>query len=248
MVEIVTNNLEFGFNSSGKVLDKVNLTVNKGSICSIVGASGSGKTTLLKLISGLIRKTYYGDVLVNGRKPVEFKNKETIGFLFQEPALFPNLNVVENILLPLKLNGKEIRHNQLKEIIGIIGLEGFEKYLPRQLSGGMKTRVALAQNFIHQPRLLLLDEPFSSLDINWKIRLYNELMLLYGRYKPTIVMVTHDILEAIALSDYIYILNKEGKLIDHIKIPGETPRIEEVYFKNNYKDIYSQIAKKILEE
>jgi NitT/TauT family transport system ATP-binding protein len=172
----------------------------------VVGPSGCGKTTLLKLIAGLIDPTT-GDVLFEG-KPLT-KPRRRIGFVFQQANLMPWRTVDENIALPLELQGmsREGIKEKAASLLRLVGLSGFEDSYPRDLSGGMAQRVAIARALIHDPEILLLDEPFGALDALTRERMGTELMRIWSAEKVTVVMVTHSISEAVLLSDRILVLS-----------------------------------------
>jgi sulfonate transport system ATP-binding protein len=200
----------------------INLSVGEAEIVSIVGTSGCGKSTLLKIVSGLDRATT-GDVFVEGRK-IEFPSQKDVGIIFQEPRLFPWSNVEKNIDFGLsdKLS-KEERRRIIKEHVELVGLSGFEKALPAQLSGGMKQRVSLARTLINRPRALLLDEPFGALDAFTKISMQKEVLRIWEKEKTTMILVTHDIDEALYLGDRVVVMTSKPGRIKTI-IPVELPR------------------------
>lgn len=207
-------NVEFSYGLR-QILNNISFSIEQGETVAVVGASGSGKSTLLRLISGILPhldNTFSGLVDINTITPGDYLRKSKLAFMFQRPTLFPNLSVKENIEMPLKIQRK-IDKKKINNLIRTVGLKGYEDYLPKQLSGGMKTRVALARSFVTTPELLLLDEPFSSLDIAWKDTLYHELKQLVKSFNTTVVLVTHDINEAITLSDKIICLGKKGEVI-----------------------------------
>lgn len=211
-------NLSFSYQDK-KILNDISFEVEGGSIVSIVGSSGSGKSTMLKIIAGLIGKSNKniksGEVLVNNQDPLDYQKSGKLSLMFQEANLFPNLLVKENIALPLKI--KNMDNDQVVEkIVSSVGLSKHLNKLPNQLSGGMKTRVALARAFVTKPELLLLDEPFSSLDVAWKNELYTELKELKNKNNTTVVLVTHDVEEAVILSDKIICLSIEGSIIKEV--------------------------------
>lgn len=215
-MSLSVRNITFGYNKEKITLADISFKVINGETVSILGVSGSGKSTLLRTISGLVTSTtsnyFTGEIFFNGLPLSELTNAGTLSFMFQEPALMPNLNVRENVELPLRILN---RYNKLKvdEIIQLVGLTDSQKKLPKDLSGGMKTRTALARSFINSPKLLLLDEPFSTLDVGWRAKLYPELKTLQSANNTTIVLVTHDIDEAVELSQRILILGRKGKII-----------------------------------
>lgn len=163
-----------------------------------------------------------GVIKVNGHSPSELLSSGEIGFMFQEPSLFPQLTVEENIRLPLELRNVDISYADY--LLEIVGLADHRKRLPRELSGGMKTRVALARTLAPKPRLLLLDEPFSALDVGWRFELYRELQSLQRESPAITVLVTHDIQEALLLSNRIVVLNRTGQVVRDMAIHSSLPR------------------------
>jgi NitT/TauT family transport system ATP-binding protein len=179
-----------------RVLENINLNISKGEFVVLLGSNGSGKTTLLRIISGLEKPTK-GEVFLGG----------DVSFVFQEPALFPWKNVEKNISFGLEIkrvkNSKEI----VKKYIKYFGLEGFEKYYPKDLSGGMKQKVVLARALAVNSKIILMDEPFSNLDSKSKKRIEIELLDIKQAFKKTIVFVTHDIREAVFLGDRVILFS-----------------------------------------
>lgn len=204
-MEIRLENVSKAFYSSKdytEVLNNINIEVKEGQIVAIVGPSGCGKSTLLNLISGLI-KPDSGKVIVEGK----------IGYMFQKDNLFEWRNVYKNITI-----GPEIKHikeneQEIDEILKKYGLFDFKYYYPKELSGGMRQRVALIRTLILKPDILLLDEPFSSLDYQSKIIVQDDIYKIIKEEKKTTIMVTHDITEAIAMADVIYVLTSRPSTI-----------------------------------
>lgn len=248
-MHIAIRNLSFGYSTDSLVLHKINLNVDEGNTLAIVGASGSGKSTLLRIISGIISPNvtnhFNGEVLLDGKNiwnefdHLKEKRKQgKVGFMFQEPTLFPNLTVRENIELPLKItqHRKDI-DRKVSYLLESVGLKDYHNYLPAQLSGGMKTRVALARTFTTEPKLLLLDEPFASLDIVWKIKLYKEVEKLKQEYNTTVIIVTHDIQEALYFSNHIIVTGKGEELNSLNIIDKKLPRDS---YEESVKDFQSE--------
>jgi NitT/TauT family transport system ATP-binding protein len=210
------NKINFSYNGTIKVLENISFSAQKGDIISILGASGSGKSTILRLIAGILPSekgnSLEGSISINNLSPTDYIKQKKLAFMFQEPTLFPFLTLRKNIELPFRINNEEDMAS-VDTIIEMVGLSGYENYFPFELSGGMKTRTSLARSFITKPELLLLDEPFSSLDIAWKDALYFELNELRKENHTTIVMVTHDIGEALLLSDKVICLGINGNLL-----------------------------------
>jgi NitT/TauT family transport system ATP-binding protein len=181
------------------------MTVARGEFACVVGPTGCGKSTTLNLVTSLLKPTT-GTVRVMG-KPVEGISPD-IGFVFQADALFPWRNVIDNVAAGPMYRGtsKKEAYARARDWIARVGLARFETHYPHQLSGGMRKRVALAQTFINQPKILLMDEPFSALDIQTRTLMQDELLKLWTDLKSSVVFVTHDLEEAIALADKVYVL------------------------------------------
>ncbi len=209
-------------NSSIEVLKNVDLKIADGEIVSIVGGSGCGKSTLLRIISGLDKATE-GEVVIDGKK-VDGSSKKDIGVVFQEPRLFPWSTVEKNIEFGItdKLTKKE-KKERVKYYIDLVGLTGFENALPHQLSGGMQQRVNIARSLINEPKALLLDEPFGALDAFTKINLQNEVLKIWEQKKTTLIIVTHDIDEAIYMGNRVVVMSSKPGVVKK-EIPVELPR------------------------
>ena len=209
-------------NSSIEVLKNVDLKIADGEIITIVGGSGCGKSTLLRIISGLDTATD-GEVVIDG-KQVDGSSKKDIGVVFQEPRLFPWSTVEKNIEFGItdKLS-KEEKKERVKYYIDLVGLTGFEKALPHQLSGGMQQRVNIARSLINEPKALLLDEPFGALDAFTKINLQNEVLKIWEKKKTTLIIVTHDIDEAVYMGNRVVVMSSKPGVVKK-EIPVELPR------------------------
>jgi sulfonate transport system ATP-binding protein len=205
-----------------EALRNINVRITDAEIVSIVGASGCGKSTLLKIISGLDRPTS-GRVFIDDREILK-PSRRDVGIIFQESRLFPWSTVERNIEfgLPEQVAGAE-RKRIIREHVVLVGLKGFERALPSQLSGGMKQRVSLARALINRPRVLLLDEPFGALDTFTKITMQKEVLRIWGSEKTTMILVTHDIDEAIYLGDRVVVMSARPGQIKKI-IPVQLPR------------------------
>ncbi len=217
------------------VLEDINLEINENEFVCIVGPSGCGKSTLLRIMSGLEKATKGRVLYLN--KPLNKPIKE-IGMVFQNYSLMPWLNVEDNIALGLKF--KKVSKNEQLEIVDeylqIIGLNGFRKSYPHELSGGMQQRVAIARTLANDPDIVLMDEPFGALDAYTRIQLQKELLHIWERKKKTIVFVTHSVDEAIYLSDRIILMSKQHGAIYRdisIDIPRERERSDINYAKLN---------------
>lgn len=205
------------------ILTDINFSVKDGEFISIVGASGCGKSTLLRLICGLEPVTN-GNIYINQQSVKE--PMEQCGMIFQEARLCPWMTVEQNIKYGIKKKLDKTKCKELiQEHINLIQLQGFEKAKPAQLSGGMQQRVSIARSLVGNPNLLLLDEPFGALDTFTRINMQNELLRIWEYEKKTMVLVTHDIDEAIFLSDRIIIMSQRpGKVTDIIPVNLPRPR------------------------
>ena len=213
-------------------LRETTFEVNKKEIVSIIGKSGCGKSTLLKLISGL-EKTSNGTIELNGK--IIDRPDEKIAMVFQEPRLMPWLNVYDNIKISLLNKKKDDQEQIIMAMLDNLNLKEYFNMWPKELSGGMAQRVSIARALVKKPEVLLLDEPFSALDSFTKKKLHEFVKLLWKKFNLTIVLVTHDIEEAISLSDKIIILKNEN--IDNeknVKII-EIKRPRENYNLNHYR-------------
>jgi sulfonate transport system ATP-binding protein len=205
-----------------EVLKDVNLDIKSGEIICIVGPSGCGKSTLLKIIIGLNQATS-GEVLLDGKQIVKPSAKE-VGIIFQESRLFPWSTVEKNIEFGItEKMSKEEKKQKIKEHIELVGLTGFENALPSQLSGGMQQRVSIARSLINRPEVLLLDEPFGALDAFTKISMQQELLRIWEQEKMTLILVTHDIDEAIYLADRVVVMSGKPGVVKKV-IPIEIAR------------------------
>lgn len=216
-------------------LNDVNLMIQPGSFVSLIGPSGCGKTTLLRAIAGLT-PAETGAVYLDGEE-VTGPSYER-GYTFQQANLFPWLNIRNNIAFGLKARGIYKGHKQdVEDYIDLVGLRGFEKSYPHQLSGGMSQRASLARALVGHPKVLLLDEPLGALDAFTRMNMQDEILKIWEEHQMTMVMVTHDVEEAVYLSDQVVIMSarpaKVEKIID-INLPR--PRIRETSAFLNYKN------------
>lgn len=211
-------------NGGLEALQDVSFELHPQEFLCVVGPSGCGKSTLLRILGGLLQPTS-GEVIFDGR-PV-LRPLRRIGFVFQQANLMPWRSARDNIALPLELDGSQAgeRDKQADALINLVGLQGFENAYPRDLSGGMAQRVALARALIHEPELLLLDEPFGALDALTRERMSGELMRIWSAHKVTVVMVTHSIAEAVLLADRVLVLSpRPGQVTLDLNIPLPRPR------------------------
>lgn len=221
-------------------LHNISLKLNEGEFVSLVGPSGCGKSTILKLVAGLIYPTS-GRVLVDG-KEVTGPSPDR-GMVFQNPTLFPWLTVEDNIAFSLKVRGVlEKNDERLDRMLKVIGLENFKDDYPRQLSGGMAQRVALVRSLINEPEILLLDEPLGALDAFTRMNMQDEILRMWKQRKQLVLMVTHDIDEAIYMSTRVIVLDTNpGRVVDDIKIDLPSNR-------DRASDKFIEYRKRILDE
>jgi NitT/TauT family transport system ATP-binding protein len=228
-------------NGGLEVLNNIQFTAQTQEFICVVGPSGSGKTTLLRILGGLLKPTL-GDVHFGGEKLAHPRRR--IGFVFQEANLMPWRTAIENIILPLELEGIKLVEAQEKayELIELMGLEGFEYSLPRDLSGGMAQRVAIGRALVHEPELLLLDEPFGSLDALTRERMGTELQRVWQAQRATVIMVTHSISEAVLLADRVLVLSERpAHIVLDLPIPIERPRNLELTYTPEFGELASRV-------
>ncbi len=221
-------------NGGLRVLEHLAFSVLPQQFLCVLGPSGSGKSTLLRIISGLLAPTE-GEVLYDGDSISG--PRRGVGFVFQKANLMPWRTVLENIMLPLELQmlPRMEALRQAQELVDLVGLGGFEDSLPRDLSGGMAQRVAIARALVHDPDILLLDEPFGSLDALTRERMGNELLRIWQVRRKTVVMVTHSISEALFLADRVVVLSpRPGRLRLDLEVTLPRPRDEEMMYTTEF--------------
>lgn len=228
----------------------VNLTVGAGQFCAIVGPTGCGKSTTLTLTAGL-ESPSAGSVRVFGR-PVEGITRDA-GFVFQNDALLPWKSVINNVALGPKFRGatKNDALAEARRWLATVGLSGFESHYPHQLSGGMRKRVSLAAALINKPKLLLMDEPFSALDVQTRAIMTNELLALWDRTRPSVLFVTHDLEEAIAMADIVVVMTAGPatvKAVYEIDLPRPRGAVQDIRFTSRFLELYQQIWEALREE
>jgi len=206
-------------------LESIDLDIADGQFTAVVGPSGCGKSTLLSLIAGL-RLPSSGTVLCEGER-ITGPMPRKVGMIFQEANLLPWLSAIDNVAFPLKLRhvAKAERLDAARRMLNLTGLRGFEDRLPHQLSGGMKQRVAIARGLVQNPAVLLMDEPFASLDEQTRMVLGDELLRIWSETRKTVLFVTHSLHEAVYLADRVVVLSaRPGRLVDDIRVDLPRPR------------------------
>ena len=225
------------------------MTVERGEFVAVVGPTGCGKSTTLNLVTGLATPSA-GEVKLFGGPVADIDNR--IGFVFQTDALFPWRSVIDNVVAGPLFRGvpKEEAYASARQWLARVNLAGHETKYPHQLSGGMRKRVSLAQTFINGPQILLMDEPFSALDVQTRVMMHDELLQLWAQSKASVIFVTHDLDEAIALADKVYVLTAGPATVKSVyKIDIPRPRVaSEIRYDQKFIDISRTIWEDLRDE
>jgi len=224
-----------------RALRDISLQVLAGEFVSLVGPSGCGKTTLLRILGGLL-ETDSGVVRIDGQ--ILTQPRREIGFIFQNPTLMPWRTVLKNVTLPLEVRGinADANNKRAMELLGLVGLLGFENSYPHELSGGMQQRVAIARALVYEPSILLMDEPFGSLDAITRNQMNLELLRIWRATGKTILMVTHTIQEAIFLADRVLIMSaRPGHIRAAVPIALPRPRSTDVFYNEEFTTLYHRV-------
>jgi NitT/TauT family transport system ATP-binding protein len=252
-VELDRVSLRYGEDESGTLaLQGTTLKVGPGEFVAIVGPSGCGKSTLMKVVTGLWQPSQ-GAVMVNGRKvnaPLSI-----VGMAFQNPTLLPWRTTLDNVMLPLEIvqphcarlrRERAAYETKARELIALVGLSGFERHFPWQLSGGMQQRASLCRALIHDPLLLMLDEPFASLDMFTREELWLALQDLWLARRPTVILVTHDLREAAFLADRVLVMSaRPGRIIAEAAVELPRPRNLEATYAAYSIDLVHSLRERI---
>ena len=252
-VELDNVTLRYGGEVTGTVaLKGATLRVQKGEFVAVVGPSGCGKSTLMKALAGLW-PVNRGNVVVAGRevkRPVEI-----VGMAFQNATLLPWRTTLDNVMLPLEIvepHRGQLRRNRAeyearaRDLLKLVGLEGFEKKFPWELSGGMQQRASLCRALVHDPELLILDEPFGALDMFTREELWTVMQDLWLARKPTVILVTHDLREAVYLADRVHVMSaRPGRMIHAREVPFARRRALEMTYRPEFTEITQELREYI---
>lgn len=244
-------NLGMKFNTAeGSIVavDDMSFTVEQGSFVSVIGPSGCGKSTVFNVVGGLLGG-YTGTVKVAGEE-IAGPHK-AIGMVFQEESTFPWRNVLDNVAFSLEVQGvdRETRYERARHFIDMVGLNGFERRYPSELSGGMRQRVAIARTLAFEPNILLMDEPFAALDEQTRLLLGDKILQIKQQLNQTMMLITHNITEAVQLSDRIVVMSyRPGKLKRVIEVDLPRPRTSEVITSSAFGAYVAEVWKDLREE
>jgi NitT/TauT family transport system ATP-binding protein len=235
-----------GVNGDVPALEDISMRVAHGRFTVIVGPSGCGKTSLLMMMAGL-RAQSAGKLHCHGR-PIPAPDPKRVGVVFQEASLFPWLTSLENVEFPLSLRGdpQAERHKRARDMLRLVGLEGFDGRYPHELSGGMKQRVSIARGLVQDPPVLLMDEPFAALDEQTRMTMGHELLRIWSQTSKTVVFITHSLTEAVYLADEVLVMSKRpGRIIDRIAVSLPRPRTYEMMATNEFGGLRERIWQQI---
>ena len=242
---------EYGTNDARvTALTNIDLDIDEGEFVSIIGPSGCGKTTLLRIVGGLLTPTL-GTVRIDEASPDEARRQRLFGAVFQDSALLPWRTAAENVRLTIELRGvadSNDKDRDIDKLLETVKLDGFQNSYPYQLSGGMKQRVALARALAARPRILLMDEPFGSLDEITRTEMGYELLRIWESHPTTVLFVTHSIAEAVMLSDRVVVLSpRPGEIVDVVDINLPRPRMDSMEESQDFGD-YMAFVRGLLKE
>jgi NitT/TauT family transport system ATP-binding protein len=251
-ISVVGVTQRFGLGAdSVTALDDVSLEIPSGGFVALVGPSGCGKSTLLRLIAGLEQPTE-GALTIDGGKAERARKAGALGVAFQDPALLPWRSVTDNIRLPLQIvaprPGVDV-DREISALIELVGLKGFEKARPGQLSGGMRQRASIARALVAHPRVLLLDEPFGALDQMTRYRLNVELQRIWTERATTTVLVTHSVEEAVFLADTVIVMTpRPGQIRAVLDVPIARPRTEDTMRSDEFRGTVDEVVERLYHE
>jgi NitT/TauT family transport system ATP-binding protein len=225
-------------------LSGIDLDVGKGQFVSVIGPSGCGKTTLLRIVAGLLAPTQ-GKVEIDDIPPIDASRKQEIGVVFQDPSLLPWRTVAGNVRLPIELQRSKngcSTGSEVEDLLNTVGLEDFRDAYPHELSGGMKQRVALARTLAVRPKILLMDEPFGSLDEITRTVMRYELLRIWDQHPITVLFVTHSIAEAVMVSDRVIVMSERpGRVVDVFDVDMPRPRVPSLEQSREFIELTARV-------
>lgn len=226
-------------------LDGIDLSIANGSFVALIGPSGCGKSTVLRLVAGL-DKPSAGEVTVQGSAPRAVVERHALGVAFQDHALLPWLTVRQNLELPFRVAGRTVDDTRVDALVAMVGLAGFENARPKQLSGGMRQRVAIARSLALSPEVLLLDEPFASVDAVTRRRLNVELQRVWTEERVTTLLITHSVEEAVFLADRVVVMSsRPGTIRASVDVPFARPRTKELLVAPGFHELTDMLTQEL---
>lgn len=220
----------------------IDLTIAPGEFVALLGPSGCGKSTILRLVAALEEATA-GRITIEGKAPADLCQSHRLGVAFQDNALLPWLDIEANVALPFHLAGRSVDKARVKDLIALVGLTGFEKARPKQLSGGMRQRASIARALVLEPEVLLLDEPFGALDAVTRRQMNVELQRIWSQHRITTLLVTHSVDEALFLADRVVVMSgRPGRIILDLPAPFARPRAPSVMREPAFHDLVDRLT------
>jgi NitT/TauT family transport system ATP-binding protein len=247
LLEGITKTFDTASGDAVLALQRVDLSIADGQFASVIGSSGCGKTTLMRIIAGLERD-YGGSVTIGGR--AHSGPSRDIGIVFQDANLLPWRTILDNVMLPAQVLKLDRRSSleRAKWLISLVGLGGFEARYPSELSGGMRQRAAIARALVHDPSVLLMDEPFGALDALTRETMNLELLKIWAAAKKTVFMITHSISEAVFMSDRVIVMTpRPGRVIDDVTIDLPRPRILDMMSEPQFGEYTRKLRRRLNE-